>query len=121
MKIEELGPRNREIEVTFKVVSIGEEREVVSRRDGSSHKFVEAIVGDETATVIMTLWDNDVGTLEEGKAYKLENGYTSLFRGALRLNSGKYGKIEQVDEDIEVNSDNNISEKIFKREFKRRY
>jgi len=121
MKIEELGPRSRDIEMIFKVVSIGEEKEVVSRRDGSSHKFAEAVVGDDTATVIMTLWDNDIGTLEEGKTYKLENGYTSLFRGSVRLNSGKYGKVEQVDEDIEVNSDNNVSEKIFKREFKKRY
>ncbi|MCK4309946.1 MAG: single-stranded DNA-binding protein [Methanomicrobia archaeon] len=121
MKIEELGPRNREIEMNFKVVSIGEENEVVSKRDGSSHKFAEAVVGDETATIIMTLWDDDIGNLEEGKTYKLENGYTTLFRSSLRLNSGRYGKIEEVEEEIEVNSDNDMSEKEFRREYRRRY
>ena len=121
MKIEELKPRNKELEAIFKVVSIGEENEVVSKRDGSSHKFVEVVVGDETGTVIMTMWDDDIGKMEEGKTYKLENGYTTLFRSSIRLNSGKYGKIEEVEEEIEVNTDNNMSEKEFKREFRRRY
>ena len=121
MKIEELGPRSREVETIFKVVSLGEEKEVVSRMDGSSHKLVEALVGDETGTVVMTPWDDDVNTVKKGKTYKLENGYTSLFKGSVRLNSGRYGKIEEVDEEIEVNSDNNISEKEFRREYRRRY
>jgi replication factor A1 len=121
MKVEELKPRTRQIELHFQVASIGEQREVVSRRDGSTHNLVEVVVGDETGTVIMTLWDDDIGKVEEGKTYKLENGYTTLFRGTIRLNSGRYGTIEELDEEIEANTENNISEKEFKSSFRRGY
>ena len=121
MKIEELKPRTRQIELLFAVVSFGEQREVVSRRDGSTHNLVEAVVGDETGTVIMTLWDDDIGKVEEGKTYKLENGYTTLFKSSIRLNVGRYGKIEDSDEEIEVNTENDISQKEFGRGFKGGY
>ncbi len=111
MKVEELGPRSRKVDLVFRVVSLGEERTVTSRRDGSEHRLVEATVGDETGTVIMTLWDDDIETVEEGNTYKLENGYTNVFKGSLRLNSGRYGEIKEVDEEIKVNEKNNISEK----------
>lgn len=115
MKIGELGPRNRKLNLIFKVVSLGEENEITSRRDGATHRFIEAVVGDDTGTVIMTFWDDDVGKVEEGKTYELENGYTKTFKGSLRLNSGRYGDIKEVDEDIEVKEDNDMSEKDFGR------
>ena len=124
-KIEELKPGERELELVFKVVSKGEPNEVTSKFDGSTHKVADITIGDSTGTVIMTLWDDGIDNVEVGGVYKLENGYTSMFKNSLRVNVGKYGKLEKVegDGDIgEVNESNNVSEKEFeyRRPFRRR-
>ncbi len=124
MNVGNLKPRDRNVDLVFKVVSKGEVREVTSRTDGSTHKVSDVLVGDSTGTVILTLWDDKIDAVEEGKTYKLENGYTSLFKNSLRLNVGRYGKLEENDSDIEVDTGNNMSEKEFSygfNKYSRRY
>ena len=111
--IGDLKPREKSIDLVFKVVSKGEAREVNSKLDGSTHKVSDVTVGDASGTIILTLWDDKIDSVEEGKSYKLENGYTSLFKSSLRLNVGRYGNLSASDEDVEVNMDNNMSEKEF--------
>ena len=53
-----LTPQSRRINVTVKVVSKNPVREVVSRRDGSTHRVTEALVGDETGSILLNLWDD---------------------------------------------------------------
>ncbi len=119
--IDGLKPREKSIDLVFKVVNKGETREVTSKLSGSTHKVADVLVGDSTGTVILTLWDDAIDTVEEGKTYKLENGYTSLFKSSLRLNVGRYGKLTPVDETVDVNESNNVSDKEFSYGFSRRY
>ena len=52
--------------------------------------------------------------VEIGKAYAVKNGYTSLFKGSLRLNIGRYGELEESKDEIaEINQENNISDQSF--------
>jgi len=112
--IEELKPGERELELVFKVVSKGEPNEVTSKFDGSTHKVSDIVIGDATGVVVMTLWDDSIEQVAVGDVYKLENGYTSMFKNALRVNVGKYGKLEKVEEAMDsVNESNNVSEKEF--------
>ena len=99
--VAELKPRMKNITITFKVVSIGEEREIESRSDGSSHRVCDITVGDSSGIVQVPLWDDAIDTVQEGASYNLTNGYTGLFRGNLRLNVGRYGKLEEAEEAIE--------------------
>jgi len=97
-----------------KVVSKGQPRETVSRRDGSTHRVVDALVGDETGSVFLTLWDDNIDKVNEGDTINVKNGYVSLFRGSMRLNIGRYGSLETGAQPIEnVNADNNLSSKEF--------
>ena len=112
MKITELRPFAKKVDLTVKAVSKNEPREVTSKLHNSVHKVTEALVGDESGTVLLTLWDDTIGQVEVGKVYKISNGYTSLFKNSLRLNIGRYGKIEESTEKIEeVTEENNLSEK----------
>ena len=45
----------------------------------------------------------------------IKDAYINLFRGSMRLNLGRYGSYEVLDEASfeEVNMDNNLSSKIF--------
>ena len=78
--VSDLRPNAKSVNLKFKVVSKSEPREVTSRRDGSTHKVVEAVIGDETGIIKMTLWDDQIDMLEENKTYELSNGYVGFFQ-----------------------------------------
>ena len=99
--VAELKPRMKNVTISFKVISIGEQREIESRKDGSSHRVCDITVGDTSGTVQVPLWDDAIDAVEEGSTYNLTNGYTGLFRGNLRLNVGRYGKLDTAEEGIE--------------------
>jgi len=108
--VAELKPRMKNITITFKVVQLGEEREVTSRDDGATHRVLDAVVGDSTGTVQMPLWDGAIESMVVGNTYTLTNGYTGLFRGNLRLNIGKFGQVADASTPIEeVNTEVDMS------------
>ena len=114
-KVGDLNSYSRRIYTVVKVMSKTEEREVTSRRDMSTHKVAEALVGDETGTIYMTLWDDVLDAVEEGMVLNIKDAYINLFRGSMRLNLGRYGSYDVLDEAPfdDVNMDNNLSSKMF--------
>ena len=73
-KVGELTPQSRAVNVTAKVVSKSEIREIPMGRDGSAHKVCDALVGDETGVVYLTLWDDNITKVNEGESVRVENG-----------------------------------------------
>ena len=117
IKVEKLTPRMRRVNTVVKVVSKSEAR-IVS---GGAHKVVDALVGDETGSVLLPLWDDRINEIDEGETIRITNGYVNLFRGNMRLTIGRYGSFEVLEESPieEVNTENNLSEKQYEQE--RRY
>ena len=117
-KVGDLTPQSKAVNVTAKVVSKTEVREIPMGRDGSAHKVSDALVGDETGVVYLTLWDDNIEKVNEGDTVRVENGYVTLFKGNIRLNIGKYGKLETAKEPlaVEVNTENNVSSKTYEQE-----
>src|SRR5512137_353300 len=87
-------------------------------RDGSPHKVSDALIGDETGVVYLTLWDDNIEKVNDGETVRVENGYVTLFKGNIRLNIGKYGKLEPAQTPLaaEVNTENNVSSKAYEQE-----
>jgi replication factor A1 len=121
IKVEKLTPSSREVNITIKVVSKNEIRDVMGK--GGSHKVTEALVGDETGSIYLTLWNEAIDEIKDESTVKITNGYTSLFKGNLRLNIGRYGKSETLTESpiTEVNTENNLSEKEYPQERRRSF
>ena len=117
VKIGSLSSYSRKVYTIVKVVSKTEPREVSM----GAHMVCEALVGDETGSIYLTLWDDSIDEIEEGQTLHIKNGYVNLFRGSMRLNIGRYGSYEALEESpiTEVNLDNNLSSKQF--EQPRRY
>ena len=108
--IADLKPRMKNVTSSFKVIELGEEREVTSRQDGATHRILDAVVGDSTGTVVIPLWNDAIDSVEIGSTYTLKNGYTGLFRRNLRLNIGREGVLSKSEEEIEeVNTGNDMS------------
>jgi replication factor A1 len=113
-KVEELRPFMKRVEIVVKAVEKNDVREVSSKLDNSTHHVTEVLVGDETGTILLTLWDDLIDKVEVDKTYEIKNGYTSLFKNSLRLNIGRYGELRESKQPItEVKTDNNLSEKEF--------
>jgi replication factor A1 len=118
VKVSELTPASRAVNVKAKAVSKSEVRNIAAGRDGSPHRVCDALVGDETGCVYLTLWDDKIEKVNVDDTISIGNGYVSLFRGNMRLNVGRYGTIEVAKEALagEVNTENNLSSKVYEQE-----
>ncbi|RLI34543.1 hypothetical protein DRO55_06375 [Candidatus Bathyarchaeota archaeon] len=110
IKVGSLKPNLANINIIVKVMNVSQPRVITSRRSGREHKIAEALVGDETGAVLLTLWDDQIKKVETNDTIEIRNGYTTLFKGSLRLNAGKAGTLEKAEKEIkEVNTKNNLS------------
>ncbi|MFH1358311.1 MAG: SOSS complex subunit B family protein [archaeon] len=94
MKISELtiGQGNVEVEGTLK--EIGETR--TFNKFGKELKVANAILKDDSGTIKLTLWNDDVARFNNGDKVKVVNGYVNEFQGEKQLTSGKFGSLEKV-------------------------
>ena len=51
------------------------------------------MIQDETGTIKLTLWNEQIDMVNVGDNVKIENGYVTSFKGENQLNIGKYGKL----------------------------
>ncbi len=118
VKIGDLNSYSRKVYTVVKVISKTEAREVTSRKDMSTHKVAEALVGDETGSIYLTLWDDVLDEVEEEQILNIKDAYINLFRGSMRLNLGRFGSYELLESAPfeDVNLDNNLSSKVFERQ-----
>jgi len=108
-KVKDLSPSTKQVNLLAKVVSVGERRTIDSKF-GGSRTLCEAVVGDETGTVILSLWEAQIGQVAPADVVQVNNGYVSLVRGRIRLNVGKYGTLAKTEQDLpEVNTSVDVS------------
>jgi len=114
VKVAELSPEAKNVNIVVKVIKIMEVKEVTDRVSGRTNRVAEAEVGDETGKVLLTLWNENIDKVKEGENIEIRNGYVGFFKGGMRLNVGRQGQLLHSDEEIgEINEENNMSEKNF--------
>jgi len=120
VKVEKLTPNSKQVNAIVKVTSKSQVRNVTGG-DYSVRRVADALVGDETGCIYLTLWDDNIDKINEEATLRITNGYVNLFRGNMRLNIGKYGSFQLLEESpiTEVNTENNLSNKRYEQE--RRY
>ncbi len=108
-KVKDLQPTSKQVNLLAKVVALGEQKEITPRY-GAPRRLVEATIGDETATVILTLWEDQINQVGKDDVVQIDNGFVSLVRGHVRLNVGKYGTLAKSGRDLgEVNTALDVS------------
>jgi len=95
MNVADLRPGMPRVDIRVRVLSISEPIEITTR-EGARRRLVEVEVGDLTGTTLLTLWEERIGSVKVGDVVQIENGFVSSFKGAMRLNVGKYGKLTVV-------------------------
>ena len=93
MKISDLRDGMRKIDVEGEITEISEPRNVNLRMGGEA-RVADAVLNDETGSIKVSLWDDQIDMVKVGAKIKIENGYTNSFRGEVRVNVGRYGTLE---------------------------
>jgi ssDNA-binding replication factor A large subunit len=103
-KIGDLKEGVGSVNVAALATQVSEIREFI-RRDGSEGRVVSVLLEDETGTVRLSLWDDDVDLIDDiqdGSIIVVENGYTRAGFGGLDLNAGRNGRVHVDPEDLDV-------------------
>ncbi len=108
-KVKDLKQEQRKVNLLVKIEEISETRKVTAKTDSMFHNVADVLCGDETGCIYLSVWDEQIKELKKWNYYSLENAYTAVYRGSLRLNLGKYGKIREAQAGFEVDTSNNIS------------
>ena len=91
-KVSELRPGMRKVDIKGKITEIGETREVMTRFGGVS-RVADTAFTDDSGTVKLSLWNEDIDKVSVDDNIQIENGYVTSFRGETQLNVGRYGKL----------------------------
>jgi replication factor A1 len=89
----------KQINLKAKVLEIPTPRPVYTRF-GNYAVVSNALITDETGTIKLCLWNDQISTVSIGDTIQIENASMSTFRGENQLKIGKKGRItnsEQLD------------------------
>ncbi|MDD4353234.1 MAG: hypothetical protein PHN56_02120 [Candidatus Nanoarchaeia archaeon] len=112
-KIEKLDPRVWGVTIHFIVIDSYEEKNI-NFADGSSHKTMDFLVADDSASILLNLWDESINSIKKGKTYEIDNARLTVFNNIMKLTSSRKSEIKEIEEKIIPKLDNNMSEKKFK-------
>ena len=99
MNIGELKVGMKNIDIRGKIVEKAETREVYSRYGFNVHRVSQVQISDDSGSIKLILWNDQIDSVSTGDIIQIENGYVSQFRGVSQLNVRKRdGKISVVKE-----------------------
>jgi len=100
LQIGDLSSGRKHVKVKARVLEISKPREVLTRF-GSQAYVSNAIIGDNTETIELSLWNEQANALSVGDVIEIEDGHVAYFRGKKQLRIGRRGEINVVkDEDF---------------------
>jgi replication factor A1 len=98
LKIRDLRVGMKSVCLKAKVLEITKSTFVVTRF-GNHASVANALVSDETGTIKMCLWNEQISSVSVGDTVRVENARISAFRGERQLRVGKKG-ILRVGQDV---------------------
>lgn len=98
-KVMDLKPGMSNVDMKVRVLEASPPKTIRTKR--GERTISEAVVGDETGRVKLTLWGRAAGTIKEGDAIEIKGGWTTSYRGEVQLNIGGRNTIQSVsDEEV---------------------
>jgi replication factor A1 len=93
LNVRDLRNGMRRVTVEAKVVEKGEPRQVRSRYKDETYTVADVRIEDETGSIKLTLWNEQIDQVNVNNTVKIENGYVTSFKGEIQLNVGRYGTL----------------------------
>ena len=95
LPIKDLQTGMRNVNLKAKVLEIPRPK-LVFTRFGNYASVVNALIADETGTIKLCLWNEQVNSISIGDTIQIENARTSTFRGERQLSLGKIGTLSST-------------------------
>ncbi|MCD6511501.1 MAG: DNA-binding protein [Thaumarchaeota archaeon] len=95
-KVSDLRTGMNRVDIEGVVTDLSEPR-VVNLRRGGTARVMDCTFQDDTGSITLTLWEENIDKVKEGSKIRVENGYVSSFRGEPRLNVGRYGRLKVLE------------------------
>ena len=92
MKVNELKDKSPVDEITLKITKKEEPREV----RGGSLRVCNATGEDDTGSVVVTLWNDDIEKVSEGSTIIIKGGWSQEYNGKMQVSPGRKGTLEVV-------------------------
>ena len=94
-KIGDISENMQNIEVTGKITNLSERRRVNTRYGLAD--VATATLEDDTGSIRINLWRDQIDCVAEGKIVKVINGFAKTYQERLELNIGKNGQIAVIE------------------------
>ena len=92
MKIAELQARQGSVELEAEITDISPVR--TFEKFGKSGKVASSTIKDDSGSMTLTLWNEQVDQVKVGSKIKISDGYVNEWQGEKQLTTGKRGKLE---------------------------
>jgi replication factor A1 len=94
MQLKDLKPRQGKVDITVTVIEKSEPR--TFSKFNSQGRVCNAKVQDDSGTMTVSLWNEQVDMVNVGDIIAIKNGYVSEWQGEMQLSTGKFGQLEVV-------------------------
>ncbi|MEM0231314.1 MAG: SOSS complex subunit B family protein [Candidatus Woesearchaeota archaeon] len=95
MKIKDIKANQGKIEVSGTVSNKSEVR--TFNKFGREGRVASATLSDESGSIKLTLWNEQVDQVGDNDKIKIENGYASEYQGEVQLSTGKFGRLSIIE------------------------
>ncbi|HVP16551.1 MAG TPA: hypothetical protein VMT42_04220 [candidate division Zixibacteria bacterium] len=95
LPIRDLRTGMSQINLKAKVLEIPASK-LVFTRFGNYASVANALIADETGTIKLCLWNEQISSISIGDTIQLENARASTYRGERQLNIGKNGTLNNI-------------------------
>ena len=95
--IRDVGSGMNHVSLKAKILEVAEPMRIVTRY-GNSASLAKALIWDETGTIRLCLWNEQISSVSVGDTVRIENARVSLFRGERQLSIGTRGLLTNVED-----------------------
>lgn len=92
-RIEDIRDRQQRVIAEGHVDSIAGPRPVTSRKTGEELKVADVTLTDDTGSIKLVLWNNQIPQVKVDSNIRIEEGYVNSYRAELQMSVGKWGMI----------------------------
>lgn len=95
LKVVQIRPGMRGIEVSGKIIRKGDKREVETKFGPATVSW--AILEDDTGSIRLNLWRQQINKIKVGDTVGLFNAFVRVYKDEMELNVGSDGRIEVLE------------------------